>query len=87
MNTRAAFDAIQGKLSASAGTNVIDSFYDEKLFGNFWITYKRDSGCLSVVNDRGQLILNSGPADGQLEKVLVDDLYTADAATVRNAIS
>ena len=87
MDTRAAYDGIRGKLRASADTNVIQSFYDEERFGNFWITYERDSGRSSVVNDRGQLVLNSGSADGQLEKVLVEDLYAADPATILDAVS
>lgn len=87
MNTREAFGAIQDRLRASAGTNVIESFYNEELFGNFWITYERNSRHSSVVNDRGQLVLSSGPADGRVEKVLVEDLYSADAATVLGAVS
>ena len=87
MNTREAFDAIQRKLRGSAGTSVLDAFFDENVFGNFWITYERDSGRSSVVNDRGQLILNSGPADGQLARVLLDDLYSADATTVLDSLS
>ena len=87
MNTREAFDAIQGRLRASAGTNVIESFYNEELFGNFWITYERDGRHSSVVNDRGQLVLSSGPTDGRVEKVLVEDLYAADAAAILGAVS
>ena len=86
MNTKAAFDGIERKLRAGGGTSVLESFYDERVFGNFWITYQDGDQRLSIVNDRGQLILNNGLADGELQKVLVHDLYAADEKTVLDAI-
>ena len=87
MDTRAAFDAIQRKLLADPQKSLVDSFYDEQVFGNFWITYVEGGERRSVVNDRGQLIRFEGEAaDEQLGEVLLDDLRNADDSKVIGAI-
>ena len=86
METRKAFDAIHAKLTADPAKTVLESFFDEQAFGNFWLRYTRDDELFSVVNDRGQLVLNRGRADGHITVLLVTDLYTADEGTVLNAI-
>jgi hypothetical protein len=56
MDTRAAFDAIQRRLKADPRKSIVESFFDEEVFGNFWITYLQSGERRSVVNDRGQLV-------------------------------
>lgn len=87
MDTRAAFDAIQRKLAADPQKSVVESFYDEQVFGNFWITYVEGDERLSVVNDRGQRIRSEGEgADERPGEVLLDDLRSADDSKVIGAI-
>jgi len=86
VETKAAFDSIVRKLGATPGTTVVGSHFDERLFGDFWVTYECDTQRSSIVNDRGQLILVSGPADGNLREVLLQDLYTAEEEAVFRAI-
>ena len=56
MDTRAAFDAIQRRLKADPRKSIVESFFDEEVFGIFWITYLQSGERRSVVNDRGQLV-------------------------------
>ena len=53
MDSRNAFDAIKCKIDADPAKRLIESFFDERAFGNFWITYEEAGDVLSVVNDRG----------------------------------
>lgn len=87
MDTRAAFETIQRTMAADAERSVVESFYDEEAFGNFWITYLDRGERFSVVNDRGQLVRCVGAtADEGLGEVLVDDLRSAGESEVIGAI-
>jgi hypothetical protein len=87
MHAREAFDAIQKKVKADPQKSFVESFFDEQVFGNFWITYDEGGERLSVVNDRGQLNLFGGPANDQLQKSLVTDLQRADCKAVLEAVN
>jgi hypothetical protein len=87
MKARRAFDAIHTELTDDPTKSVCESFFDEQAFGNFWLTYVRDGQRFSIVNDRGQVILNSGTADRPLLRILISDLYSADETTVLDAIA
>ena len=86
MDTKEAFDAIQRKLNADPRKSPVESFFDERAFGNFWITYEEGGQRLSVVNDRGQLTLHDSSASGHFRKMLVSDLRNADEQAVLSAI-
>jgi hypothetical protein len=81
MDTRAAFDAIRKTLDADPQKSVIESFYDDQVFGNFCITYIEGSERVSVVNDRGQLIRYQGEAADEAE-VLLENIRSADESQV-----
>lgn len=87
MDTRDAFDAIQNKMKADPRKRMVQSSFDEQVFGNFCITYDEGSERLSVVNDRGQLILYGGPAADEFKSMLVDDLRSASEEAVLRAVS
>lgn len=87
MDTRAAFDTIQRKVKADPRKCIVESFFDEQVFGNFWITYDEGGERRSVVNDRGQLILYDGSAGDRFREMLVSDLRSADEKAVLEAVS
>jgi hypothetical protein len=82
MDSRNAFEAIQRTVNADPRKSFVDSFFDERAFGNFWITYEEGGERLSVVNDRGELNLYDGEAGDHLRTILVSDLRTADEEAV-----
>ena len=86
MNTREAYDAIRAAMGADPRTEIVDGFYDGEVFGNFWLTYVKDGERLSLVNDRGQLLLHDGPELDQFKELLLDDLHSADRKTLLDAI-
>ncbi len=86
MDNRKAFDIIHRKIEANPRKSIVDSFFDESAFGNFWIAYEEDNERLSVVNDRGQLILCDGPAGAHFRAMLSSDLRVADEKAVWEAV-
>ncbi|MGD9714763.1 MAG: hypothetical protein AB7V46_22285, partial [Thermomicrobiales bacterium] len=58
MDTRAAFNAIRESVTADPRKGFVDGFFDEQVFGNFWIIYDEGGERLSIVNDRDQVTLN-----------------------------
>ena len=86
MDTRAAFDAIHRKVNSDPRKSIVESSFDERNFGNFWVTYEQGGERLSVVNDRGQLILYNGPAGDHFRAVLISDLGNADVKAVLDAV-
>lgn len=86
MDIRAAFDAIQRKVNADPRKSIVESSFDERSFGNFWVTYEQGGERLSVVNDRGQLILYHGPAGDHFRAMLISDLGSADEKAVLSAV-
>ena len=87
MDTREAFDAIRKKVNADPHKSIVSCFFDERTFGNFWITYEVGVERLSVVNDRGQLILYDGPAGDHFRAMLITDLRSANEEAVLDAVS
>ena len=87
MDTREAYEAIQKAVKADPRKSVVGSSYDEEVFGNFWVTYVQGGERLSVVNDRGQLILYEGSEADHFRKMLLDDLYGADEQAILASIS
>ena len=87
MDTKEAFDVIDRKVKADARKTYIDGFYDEQVFGNFWITYDEGGERLSIVNDRGQLILYEGRAGDHFRATLLSDLRSADEKSVLQAVA
>ena len=87
METREAYDAIRAAIAADPQKTVIGEFYDEQAFGNFECKYEdKDGQRLSLVNDRGQLVLLNGPDVDELKVVLLQDLYRADRKTLLEVI-
>ena len=87
MDTREAFDAIKQGVNADPRKTPLESFFDERAFGNFWVIYEEGGERLSVVNDRGQLILYEGSAGERFRTMLVSDLRDADKKAVLDAVS
>ena len=86
MDTKEAFDLIQRRITSDPRKTCVDSFFDERNFGDFWVTYEQGGGRLSVVNDRGQLILYEGPASDHFRAMLISDLRSASESAVRDAV-
>ncbi|MCL6740855.1 hypothetical protein LZ518_06885 [Sphingomonas sp. RB56-2] len=86
MNSRQAFEAIENKIAADPEKRIVDSFYDNEHFGNFWITYDQAGDRLSVVNDRSQLFLHSGPPDQHCLTMLVKHLESADEQAILDVV-
>ncbi len=87
MDARAAFEAIVRELKSDPEKSIVESFYDKRLFGNFWITYLRNGELWSLINDGGQLVLQEGSAaDGRFTEVLVDNLRSAEENGVIAAV-
>ena len=87
MDTREAFDVIQRSLNADPRKRLVESFFDERAFGNFWVTYEEAGERLSLVNDRGQLILYDGPTGDRFRSMLLIDLPKADERAIVDGIS
>lgn len=87
MDTREAFNAVQEKVKADPRKDFVDAFYDEQVFGNFWIIYDEGGERLSVVNDRGQLILYEGRTGDHFRALLLNDLPSADEKAVLQAVT
>ncbi|MEX0341224.1 MAG: hypothetical protein AB3N06_01430 [Erythrobacter sp.] len=87
MNTRDAFDIIKRSVNADPRKTPVESFFDEQAFGNFYITFDEAGGRLSVVHDRGQLILYDGSPSDDIREMLVRDLRDADENAVAEALS
>ncbi|MEA1072452.1 hypothetical protein [Sphingomonas sp. LY160] len=86
MDTREAFEAIRRRVNSDPRKSLVESIFDEHEFGNFWVTFEEAGERLSVVNDRGQLILFDGPMGDRFRKMLVSDLRDANEQAVLYAV-
>ena len=86
MDSRQAFDAIQAALKANPGFKIIDATYDEDAFGNFVISFVRDTAPQSFVLDRGELVL-CDDMDGSNEcRTVLQSICDVEEKVVLNAV-
>jgi|KBSSwiS6_1023812.scaffolds.fasta_scaffold58882_2 hypothetical protein len=78
MNPEEAYDAIRRVISADPQKRIVDSSFDAMSFGNFWVTFDDNGQRKSIVNDRGELVL-----DGQTAML---SMYEVDEPTIMRAL-
>jgi hypothetical protein len=85
VDTRDAYDAILTALGADPRKHIVESFFHEENFGNFWISFEDNGRPRTLVNDRGQLILGRGRL-GREETTVVQSIREADERTLLQAL-
>jgi len=86
MDGREAFEAIRDALNAEPRRRIIESRYEELIFGNFIIAFEHDGQPSSIVNDRGELFLCSDLSGSKGCTVILPSLYEVDEQGLLRAL-
>jgi hypothetical protein len=78
---REAFDAIRQAIARDPRKELVDSRYEEKVFGNFIIAFRDEGQPRSIVNDRFELVVCDN-LEGDDCRTILRSIREADEGTI-----
>jgi len=86
MDTREAFEAIRSALDADPCRRIVESRYEELIFGNFIIAFEHGGRPRSIVNDRGELCLCNDLSGSKGCALILPSLWDVDQQGILRAL-
>lgn len=85
MDTKAAYDAILRAIAAAPNKRLVESVFDEEVFGNFVVAYNEMGRVRTLVSDRGELVRDD-PAGSASRVTIVGSIGDQDERSLLGAL-
>jgi hypothetical protein len=85
MDTKAAYDAILRAIAADPTRRLVETVFDEDVFGNFVVAYHEMGRVRTLVNDRGELVRDD-PTGAALRVTVIPSIGDQDERSLLRAL-
>jgi len=86
LDSETAYHIILRQFKLSPGNELVDSLFDEENFGNFFFSFRASGKDMSIICDRGELVICGDLLGGKDCKTLFPSLHNLNGDLLLKAI-